>query len=156
MDWFPEYRSSWLGRDVVAGTVLAAMLVPAGMGYAEASGLPAINGLYATLAASVAYALMGPSRVLILGPDSSWFRSWRRRQSRWPPEIPSSVALAAALAGLAGVFCLLAGIARLGFLTDLLSMPIRVGYLNGIALTLVIGQLPKLFGFAASGDDLPA
>jgi high affinity sulfate transporter 1 len=126
------------------------------MGYAEASGLPAIQGLYATIAALIAYALMGPSRVLILGPDSSLV-----------PIVAATVvplaagnderaiALAAALAGLAGVFCLIAGFAHLGFVTDLLSMPIRVGYLNGIALTLFIGQLPKLFGFTATGENLP-
>jgi high affinity sulfate transporter 1 len=151
-----EYRPGWLPKDLAAGAVLAALLVPAGMGYAEASGLPAIQGLYATIAALIAYALMGPSRVLILGPDSSLV-----------PIVAATVipladgndaraiAVAAALAGLAGIFCLIAGFAHLGFVTDLLSMPIRVGYLNGIALTLFIGQLPKLFGFTATGENLP-
>jgi MFS superfamily sulfate permease-like transporter len=157
VDWLPEYRFTSLGRDLAAGTVLAAMLVPAGMGYAEASGLPTINGLYATLAALVAYALMGPSRVLVLGPDSSLVPIVAATVIPLAAGDPQrSVALGAALAGLAGVFCLIAGFARLGFLTDLLSMPIRIGYLNGIALTLLIGQLPKLFGFPASGDDFPS
>jgi MFS superfamily sulfate permease-like transporter len=160
--WFPvlnqfsDYRPSWLGRDLAAGTVLAAVLVPAGMGYAEASGLPAIHGLYATLVALVGYTVMGPSRVLILGPDSSLVPIVAATVIPLAAgDAGRSIALAAALAGLAGIFCLVAGIARLGFLTDLLSMPIRIGYLNGIALTLVVGQLPKLFGFPAVGGDLP-
>lgn len=157
LNWFSEYRPSWLGRDLAAGTVLAAILVPAGMGYAEASGLPAINGLYATLAALVAYAVMGPSRVLILGPDSSLVPIVAATVIPLAAgDAERAVALAGALAGLAGIFCLIAGVARLGFLTDLLSMPIRIGYLHGIALTLLVGQLPKLFGFSARGDDLPA
>jgi len=160
--WFPvlnlfsDYRPSWAGRDLGAGVVLAALLVPAGMGYAEASGLPAIQGLYATLAALVAYTIMGPSKVLILGPDSSLVPIVAATVIPLAAgDSGRSIALAAALAALAGLFCLVAGVARLGFLTDLLSMPIRIGYLNGIALTLFVGQLPKLFGFRGRGGELP-
>lgn len=156
--WFPlvqlipDYNPGWLRHDLVAGVVLAAVLIPVGMGYSEASGLPAINGLYATIAALTAYALMGPSRILIVGPDSSLVPIVAATV------IPLSmgneqhaVALAGGLAILAGILCAAAGTARLGFVTDLLSMPIRVGYLNGIALTLIASQLPKLFGFSGEG-----
>jgi high affinity sulfate transporter 1 len=160
--WFPalgmfsDYRPRWLARDLGAGAVLAALLVPAGMAYAEASGLPAINGLYATIAALVVYAIFGPSRILILGPDSSLVPIVAATVIPLAGGVDSrAVALAAALAGLAGLFCLIAGVAHLGFVTDLLSMPIRVGYLNGIALTLFVGQLPKLFGFSAGGENVP-
>jgi high affinity sulfate transporter 1 len=153
---FSEYRPGWLPKDLAAGAVLAALLVPAGMGYAEASGLPAIQGLYATVAALIAYAVIGPSRVLILGPDSSLVPIVAATVIPLADgDDARAVAVAAALAGLAGIFCLIAGFAHLGFVTDLLSMPIRVGYLNGIALTLFIGQLPKLFGFSANGENLP-
>lgn len=156
LEMFSDYRPRWLAKDFGAGAVLAALLVPAGMAYAEASGLPAINGLYATIAALVVYAIFGPSRILILGPDSSLVPIVAATVIPLAGGADSrAVALATALAGLAGLFCLIAGVAHLGFITDLLSMPIRVGYLNGIALTLFVGQLPKLFGFSATGDNLP-
>jgi len=144
-----EYSPGWFRADVVAGLTLSALLVPVGMGYAEAAGLPAIAGLYATVGALVAYFLFGPSRILVFGPDSALL-----------PLVAAAVvplaagdgeramALAAALAIMAGVMCLAGALARLGFVTDLLSRPIRVGYMNGIALTILVSQLPKLLGFS--------
>jgi high affinity sulfate transporter 1 len=149
------YERAWLGHDVAAGLVLTALLVPAGMAYAQASGLPAITGLYATLVPLVVYAIFGPSRILVVGPDSSLtpliFAAVVPLSSGDPAR---AVALAGTVAVLAGVVCLLAGLARFGFLSDLLSAPVRYGYLNGIALTIAAGQLPKLFGFSVSGDTL--
>jgi high affinity sulfate transporter 1 len=159
--WIPglsvlrNYRLSWLPKDLAAGLVLTAILVPVGMGYAEAAGLPAIYGLYATIIPLIAYAIFGPSRILVLGPDSSLAAIIAAtivplaagNQDRL-------VALAGMLALLTGGLCILAGLARFGFVTDLLSKPVRLGYLNGIALTVLIGQLPKLLGFSASGDGL--
>ena len=157
--WLPglqtlrTYHRSWLPRDVVAGIVLTALLVPAGMGYAEASGLPAIYGLYATMVPLVVYALFGPSRILVLGPDSSL-----------APLIAATilplaagneaeaVALAGMLALLSGALCMLAGFARFGFIAELLSKPVRYGYMNGIALTVLLSQLPKLFGFSVDAE----
>jgi len=159
--WIPAlvalrtYQRSWLTKDIVAGLVLTAILVPVGMGYAEAAGLPAIYGLYATIVPLIAYAIFGPSRILVLGPDSSLaaiIAATIVPLAAGDPDL--LVALAGMLALLTGGLCILAGLARFGFITDLLSKPIRLGYLNGIALTVIVGQLPKLLGFPSSGDNL--
>ena len=139
----------------MAGLVLTAILVPVGMGYAEAAGLPAIYGLYATIVPLIAYAIFGPSRILVLGPDSSLAAIIAATIVPLAAGDPDKlVALAGALALLTGSLCILAGLARFGFITDLLSKPVRLGYLNGIALTVIVGQLPKLLGFSSSGDNL--
>jgi high affinity sulfate transporter 1 len=157
--WLPgartlrAYQPSWLPRDVVAGLVLTALLVPAGMGYAQASGLPAIYGLYATIVPLVAYAVVGPSRILVLGPDSSLAPLIAATILPLAADDPEeAVALAGMLAILTGLFCMLAGLARFGFITDLLSKPVRYGYMNGIALTVLLSQLPKLFGFSIDAE----
>lgn len=159
--WLPgltvlrHYRRQWLLKDIFAGLVLTAILVPVGMGYAEAASLPAIYGLYATIVPLMAYAVFGPSRILVLGPDSSLVAIISATILPLAGANPDRApVLAAMLAILSGVFCILAGVARFGFITDLLSKPIRYGYLNGIALTVLISQLPKLLGFSAQGDKL--
>jgi high affinity sulfate transporter 1 len=149
------YQRPWLAKDLTAGLVLTAILVPVGMGYAQAAGLPAIYGLYATIVPLLAYAIFGPSRILVLGPDSSLAAIIAATIVPLAAGDPDRlVALAGALALLTGGLCILAGLARFGFITDLLSKPVRLGYLNGIALTVIIGQLPKLLGFSSSGDNL--
>ena len=140
--------------DVVAGLAVTALLIPHGMAYAELAGLPAVTGLYTTVAALLAYALFGPSRILMLGPDSSL-----------APLIAAAIVLVGAdsdpakavatagmLALLSGAICVLAGVLGLGTMAELLSKPVRVGYLNGLAIVMIVSQLPKLFGFSASGD----
>ncbi len=157
--WIPgwqlvrTYQRAWLIKDLSAGLVLTAILVPVGMGYAEAAGLPAIYGLYATIVPLIAYAIFGPSRILVLGPDSSLAAIIAAAIVPLAAGNPDRlVALAGMLALLSGALCLLAGFAHFGFITDLLSKPVRLGYLNGIALTVLIGQLPKIFGFSTTGD----
>lgn len=151
------YRREWLVHDITTGLVLTAILVPVGMSYAEASGLPAINGLYATIVPLIAYALLGPSRILVLGPDSSLAAIIAGTVVPLAAGDPARlVPLAGALALAAGAITLAAGVLRLGFLSDLISVPIRLGYLHGIALTVLVGQLPKLFGFDTDGLDLVA
>jgi high affinity sulfate transporter 1 len=148
-----SYKRDWMLSDIAAGLVLTAILVPVGMSYASASGLPAIYGLYATIVPLIVYAVFGPSRILILGPDSAL--TALIAASILPLAAGSAdkaVALASMLAILSGALCILAGLARFGFLTELLSQPIRDGYLNGIALTVLIGQLPKVLGFSVSGS----
>ena len=159
MRWLPglvtlrQYEVSWLRHDVVAGLVLTTMLVPVGMAYAVASGVPGIYGLYATIVPLLAYAVFGPSRILVLGPDSSLaavILGVVLPLSAGDPQ--RAVALASMMAVVSGIICIVAGIARLGFITELLSKPIRYGYMNGIALTVLISQLPKLFGFSIESD----
>jgi high affinity sulfate transporter 1 len=157
MRWLPglrtlrSYESSWLRHDIVAGLVMTTMLVPVGIAYAEASGVPGINGLYATIVPLLAYAVFGPSRILVLGPDSALapvILAVVLPLSGGDPE--RAVALAGMMAIVSGVVCVAAGLARLGFITELLSKPIRYGYMNGIALTVVLSQIPKLLGFSLS------
>jgi high affinity sulfate transporter 1 len=157
--WLPglltlrQYRAAWLAHDIVAGIVLTTMLVPVGIAYAVASGVPGIYGLYATIVPLLAYALFGPSRILVLGPDSSLAPVILGVVYSLSGGDPlRAVALASMMAVVSGVVCILAGAARLGFVTELLSKPIRYGYMNGIALTVLVGQLPKLFGIKAEGD----
>jgi len=141
-----EYQIAWLRNDIVAGIVLSTMLVPVGVAYAVASGVPAINGLYATIIPLIAYAIVGPSRILVLGPDSSLTPIILGVVVPLAAGDPSrAVALAGAMALVSGAACVLAGFARLGFITELLSKPIRYGYMNGIAIAVLISQLPKLF-----------
>jgi high affinity sulfate transporter 1 len=150
-----EYRRSWLGRDLMAGLVLTALLVPVGMGYAQAAGLPPITGLYATIVPLVVYAVFGPSRVMVLGPDSSLAAVIAAVILPLGGDDPdTAVALAGALAALTGLVILVAGIARLGFVTELLSRPVQLGYLYGIAVTILVGQLPRLCGFSIEGRGL--
>ena len=146
---FRQYKVTWLVHDVVAGVVLTTMLVPVGIAYAVASGLPGICGLYATIVPLLAYALFGPSRILVLGPDSSLAAVILGVVFPLAGGDPvRAVALAGMMAVVSGIVCILAGVARLGFVTELLSKPIRYGYMNGIALTVLISQLPKFFGFS--------
>ena len=149
------YEPRWLRSDLVAGIVLAAILVPQGMAYAELAGLPPVNGLYTTIACLVGYALMGPSKILVLGPDSSL-----------GPLIFAAItplvvagddpATAIALAGMLAIFVGLIeiglGVGKLGFVADLLSSEVQVGYMNGLAIIIIVGQLPKLCGFSTDAD----
>jgi high affinity sulfate transporter 1 len=157
--WLPglgilrHYELPWLRNDVAAGLVLTTMLVPVGVAYAEASGVPGINGLYATIAPLLAYAVFGPSRILVLGPDSSLaavILAVVLPLSAGDPQ--RAVSVAAAMAIVSGLVCVGAGLARLGFITELLSKPIRYGYMNGIALTVLLSQIPKLLGFSVSEE----
>jgi len=159
--WLPgvvaltHYERGWLSSDIVAGIVLTAFLVPVGMGYAEAAGLEPVYGLYATIGGLLAYGIFGPSRVLVLGPDSSLIPIIAATVVPLAAGDPvAAAAIAAGLAVMSGAIALGAGILRIGFVTDLLSSPIRYGYLNGIALTIIVGQLPKLFGFSVDAEGL--
>ncbi|HEU0250051.1 MAG TPA: SulP family inorganic anion transporter, partial [Solirubrobacteraceae bacterium] len=152
------YRRSWLRPDLVAGVVLAAILVPQGMAYAELAGLPAATGLYTTIACLVGYAVFGPSRVLVLGPDSSI--SPLILAAITPLLVTgdpaSAVVLASMLAVLVGLTEIGLGLGKLGFVADLLSKEVQVGYMNGLAITIIVGQLPKLFGFSTHADSFLA
>jgi high affinity sulfate transporter 1 len=152
---FLDYPRRWFVGDLASGMVLTAVLIPVGMGYAEASGLPAIHGLYATILPLLAYAIFGPSRIMVLGPDSTLaavIAAIILPLSGGSAE--RALALAGALALLTGACLLLIGFARLGVVADLFSKPIRIGFLNAIAFTVIVGQLPKLLGFGVAADGL--
>jgi high affinity sulfate transporter 1 len=148
------YQRRWFRSDLVAGLVLAAILVPQGMAYAELAGLPAVTGLYTTIGCLVGYAIFGPSRILVLGPDSSvspliFAAIVPLAAANDPGE---AIALAGMLALLVGLIEIGLGVGKLGFVADLLSKEVQVGYMNGLAVVIVVGQLPKLFGFSTDAD----
>jgi high affinity sulfate transporter 1 len=152
--WLPglqtlrHYPRPWLRHDLVAGLVLATMLVPVGIAYATAAGLPGVHGLYTTIVVLLAYALFGPSRILVLGPDSSLAPLILAVVLPLSAGDPArAVALAGVMAVVSGLVCIAAGAAQLGFVTELLSKPIRYGYMNGIAIAVILSQLPPLLGF---------
>jgi high affinity sulfate transporter 1 len=148
------YQRGWLRSDLIAGLELAAILVPQGMAYAELAGLPPVTGLYTTIACLVGYAIFGPSRVLVLGPDSSVspliFAAIAPLVVAKDPG--SAIALAGMLALLVGLIEIALGLGKLGFVADLLSSEVQVGYMNGLAITIIVGQLPKLCGFSTDAD----
>jgi high affinity sulfate transporter 1 len=159
--WIPiiavlrNYKLPWLIQDIVAGLVLTAILIPAGMGYAQAAGLNAIYGLYATIIPLIAYAIFGPSRILVLGPDSALIPLISATVLPLAHGDPlRAIAIAGMLSIFSGGMCIIAGLLKFGFITELLSKPIRYGYLNGIAITVLVSQLPKVFGFKVNGNGI--
>src|SRR4026209_772685 len=135
--WLPglqilsDYQATWFAHDLMAGLVLTTRLVRFGMSYALASGVPGIYGLYATIVPLLAYALFGPSRILVLGPDSSLAAVILAVVLPLSGDDPMrAIALAGMMAIVSGTACILAGLMRLGFVTELLSKPIRYGYMN--------------------------
>jgi high affinity sulfate transporter 1 len=156
---FSGYSRPWLVKDVVAGVVLTTLLVPQGMAYAELAGLPPITGLYTTIMCLLGYALFGPSRILVLGPDSSlgpMIAATILPLVAAGGDPDRAVALASMLALMTAVVMIVAGVTGLGFVADLLSKPTMIGYMNGLAVTILVGQLPKLFGFSVDGNGLIA
>jgi len=161
--WMPgvralrTYERSWLSHDLIAAVVLVTLLVPQGMAYAELAGLPPITGLYTTVICLLAYALVGPSPILVLGPDSSlgpMIAATILPLAAGSEEM--AIALAGMLALMVGLVTVGAGALKLGFVADLLSSPVRTGYLAGLSVVIFIGQLPKLFGFSIDADGLTA
>ena len=150
-----SYRRAWLGKDVVAGVVLSTLLVPQGMAYAELAGLPPITGLYTSILCLLGYAVVGPSRILVLGPDSSlgpMIAATILPLAGADGDPKRAIALASLLAIMVGAIMTVAAVAKLGFIANLISKPTMIGYMNGLALTILVGQLPKLFGFRVDAD----
>ena len=160
LPWTAGFQPSWIGRDLVAGIALGVVMIPQGMAYAELAGMPVVTGLYATMAAIIGYALMGSSRQLVVGPDSSTSTLVAAALisivgvAAAPEQV---VAGAAMMAVIAGIVLLLGGIFKAGVIANFLSKPVLVGYLNALALTIVVKQMPKILGFKVVADDvLPA
>src|ERR1700751_677233 len=161
LGWLPgvraisSYRRQWLLKDLVAGVVLSTLLVPQGMAYAELAGLPPITGLYTSILCLLGYAVFGPSRILVLGPDSSlgpMIAATILPLAGADGDPKRAIALASMLAIIVGAIMTVAAVAKLGFIADLISKPTMIGYMNGLALTILVGQLPKLFGFKVEAD----
>src|SRR6516162_6789262 len=150
-----SYQREWLAKDIVAGTVLTTLLVPQGMAYAELAGLPPITGLYTSILCLLGYAVLGPSRILVLGPDSSlgpMIAATILPLAGADGDPKRAIALASMLALITGAVMIVGAVAKLGFIADLISKPTMIGYMNGLALTILVGQLPKLFGFKVDAD----
>ena len=161
--WLPgleavrSYRREWLAKDIIAGVVLTTLLVPQGMAYAELAGLPPITGLYTSILCLLGYAVFGPSRILVLGPDSSlgpMIAATILPLAGAGGDPERAIALASLLALMVAAIMILGAVAKLGFIADLISKPTMIGYMNGLALTILVGQLPKLFGFKVSAEGL--
>ena len=152
-----RFKREWIGPDLVAGLVLASLLIPQGMAYATLAGLPPITGLYTSMACLIAYALVGPSRVLVLGPDSAlggMIAATVLPLTAASGDPTKAVIYASAMALMVGALMVVGAFARLGFIADLLSKPTQIGYMNGLALAIFVGQLPKLFGFSTDASGL--
>ncbi|MFG2951339.1 SulP family inorganic anion transporter [Streptomyces adustus] len=146
------YRRSWLSGDLLAGVTVAAYLVPQVMAYAGVAGLPPVAGLWAIVPALALYAVFGSSRLLSVGPESTTALMTATVVAPLAAGDPGRYAsLAAALAVTVGLLCLAARVVRLGFLADLLSRPVLTGYLAGVALIMMVDQLPRLTGVTTSG-----
>ncbi len=149
------YQRSWLRGDLLAGVTVAAYLVPQVMAYAEVAGLPAITGLWAAVAPLVAYAILGSSRQLSVGPESSTALMTAAAVTALVADDQQFYAEAAAALALAvGAICLICWVARLGFLANLLSHPVLIGYMAGIAGLMIVSQLGKVSGIAVEGNSV--
>jgi len=147
------YRRSWLRGDLIAGVTVAAYLIPQVMAYAGVAGLPPVAGLWAILPALACYAVLGSSRLVSLGPESTTALMTAVAIGPLAAGDPARYAsLAAALALLTGALAAVAWLLRLGFLADLLSRPVLVGYLAGVALIMIAGQLGRLTGVHVHGE----
>ena len=149
-----SYRLGSARRDVLAGVTVAALAVPSAMAYAELAGLSPVNGLYALLLPTVAYALLGSSRQLVVGPEGSISALVAVSVLSFAAAGSADAAeLAAMLALLVGACYLLALVLRLGWVADYFSRPVLVGYIHGVVVVLIIGQLGKLTGVSISASD---
>ncbi len=154
LEYLRHYQRSWLRGDVLAGITVAAYLIPQVMAYATIAGLPPVAGLWASLVPMAVYALLGSSRQLSVGPESTTALMTATALAPLAIGDPARyAALAALVALLVGAFCLLGGLCRLGFLADLLSGPVLVGYITGVAVIMISGQLGKVTGVPVTGDE---
>lgn len=157
LPWTAGFQRSWLSADLVAGIALGVVMIPQGMAYAELAGVPAVAGLYATMAAIIGYAILGSSRQLVVGPDSSTSTLVAAAllsivgAGAAPDQI---LAGAAFMAIVAGILLLIGGVVKAGVIANFLSKPVLVGYLNALALTIIIKQLPKILGYKVEADNL--
>lgn len=156
--WLPgvaslrTYKLAFLQHDLAAGLTLGAVMVPVGLAYGELAGLP-LAGIYGSMLPLLAYALFGSSRQLVVGPDTAMAAIVAVAVAPLAHGDPARLAsLAAGLGVMTGIFCLMAGFLRLGFIADFLSKPVIVGFMHGLALVILGAQLPKVLGFKSQGE----
>ena len=153
----PGFSAPGSPRDLVAGIALGVVMIPQGMAYAELAGVPAVAGLYATMAAIIGYAILGSSRQLVVGPDSSTSTLVAAALLSIVGAAATQdqlIAGAAFMALVSGVLLLLGGLLKAGIIANFLSKPVLVGYLNALALTIVVKQLPKILGYSVEADNV--
>ncbi|EPF1333295.1 SulP family inorganic anion transporter [Pseudomonas aeruginosa] len=151
LDSLLHYRRAWFRPDVQAGLSVAAIQIPTAIAYAQIAGFPPQAGLYACILPMLIYALIGSSRQLMVGPDAATAAMVAAAITPLAAGDPQRlVDLSMIVAIMVGLFSIVAGLARAGFIASFLSRPILVGYLNGIGLSLLVGQLGKLFGYEAA------
>ena len=147
-----EYKTSYLPHDLAAGLTLGAVMVPVGLAYGEMAGLP-LAGLYGSMLPLIAYALFGSSRQHIVGPDTAMAALVAVVLVPMAPNDPARLMLLAANLGvMVGVLCLMAGVLRLGFVANFLSKPVIVGFMHGLAVVIIVAQLPKVLGVRSAGE----
>ncbi|WP_447846853.1 SulP family inorganic anion transporter [Pseudomonas aeruginosa] len=151
LDSLLHYRRAWFRPDVQAGLSVAAIQIPTAIAYAQIAGFPPQVGLYACILPMLIYALIGSSRQLMVGPDAATAAMVAAAITPLAAGDPQRlVDLSMIVAIMVGLFSIVAGLARAGFIASFLSRPILVGYLNGIGLSLLVGQLGKLFDYEAA------
>ena len=155
--WLPGYPRSSLGRDLLAALAVWAVLVPQAVAYAALAGAPPEAGLATALAAGVLYAIFGTCRELDVGPSSTIAIT---ASAVLIPVVasypgPTYAALLAALAMLTGVVLIVAGVLRLGFVSEFLARPVIVGFISGIGVLIIVGQIPKLLGITVESGNVP-
>lgn len=154
LEQFRSYQREWVRGDVLAGVTVAAYLVPQVMAYATVARLPPVVGLWAALVPLAVYTVLGSSRQLSVGPESTTALMTATALAPLALGDPARyAALAAAVALLVGVICFVAGLLRIGFLADLLSKPVLVGYMAGVAVIMIGSQLGKITGVPVGGDE---
>ena len=155
--WLPRYQRSFLGADLLAGLAVWAVLVPQAVAYAALAGAPPEAGLFAALAAGVAYAVFGTCRELDVGPSSTIAITAAAALATVAAKFPAQdyATLLAALAVLTGVVLLAAGLLRLGFVSEFLARPVLIGFISGIGVVIIVGQLPKLLGLPVESGNVP-
>jgi len=157
VDTLIHYERAWMRDDVIAGITVAAYLIPQVMGYSQVAGLPAFTGLWAIMASLTVYAIIGTSRQLSVGPESTTALMTAAVIGPMAAGDPARyAALVAALAVMIGAIALVAWVVRLGFLADLLSKPVLVGYMAGVAVVMIVSQLGKFTGVEVDGESTTA
>ncbi|GLS21681.1 sulfate transporter [Labrys miyagiensis] len=152
---FRGYRAAWLRPDFTAGLAVAAVAIPSAIAYPAIAGLPAEVGIYSSILPLIGYALFGPSKKLMVGPDAATMTVLAAVLATMPLATSADrVVAASALAMTVGVFCIIAGLLRLGVIAAFLSRPILVGFISGVSISIIIGQIQRLTGVRIEADGL--